>query len=179
MNIKQKICLSLGLIIIIAVLLFGLLVQPLLREIKSTSASLGEKKEKLNILEKADQKYLEQLEIDYEETKKDLSLVESAFLISDQAVDFIVELETFASLTFNTLEIKSVNYPVFSLHTIGSFSNLMKYLAWLENGRYFVNIDSINIRRIGTREAPIKEASIGDIETILEITLPTNTYEEN
>lgn len=179
MNIKQKICLTSGLAIIIAILLFAFFVQPLLREIKSTSLSLEEKKEKLNILEKADQKYLEQLEIDYEEIKKDISLIESAFLDADRAVDFIVELETFASLTFNALEIRKVDYPIFSLRTAGGFSGLMKYLAWLENGRYFVSVDSINIRRISTREVPTKEVSAGDVETILEINLPVKAYEEN
>ena len=89
----------------------------------------------------------------------------------DQVVDFIVELETFASSSSNRLEIKKVDYSAFSLQLIGSFPNLMRYLGWLENSKYFININSIQIGRVGERILPFEGEPIlsGSVRTILEI----------
>lgn len=175
MNIKQKICLASGLIVIIVILLIGFFVRPLLKEIKSTSLSIEDKEEKLAILKQSDQSYLEQLEVDYEDVKEEISLIESGFLINERVVDFIVELENFASSTSNILEIRKADYPFFSLRLKGSFSNLMRYLGWLENGYYFVNIDSVKISRVIQRETPLSEPGEGfsvEVEAILEISIP-------
>jgi hypothetical protein len=153
LSIKQKIFLVSGLLIIIIILLIGLVVKPLLGEIEETSFLVEESQEKLLLLKDADHRHLEQLEVEYEEIRNDISLVNSSFLEIDQVVDFIVGLETFASLSANKLEIKDVNYPIFSLQLISGFSNLMKYLG------------------LGERTPPPGEEAvlIGNIRSILEI----------
>jgi hypothetical protein len=169
MNTNQKIFLISGLIMMFVVLLIGLIIDPMVKEIKEISFSVKEKNGELIALKGADQDYLEQLEVDYEKTKQDISLVKLSFLDPDKAVDLIVELESFASLSFNELEIKDVRYPAFTLRLTGAFSNLMKYVGWLENSRYFVNINSIKMKRIKEGET---------VETFLQISLPNESYEE-
>lgn len=172
MNIKQKIYLSSGLAIIIAVLLLGSVVKPLILEIKTTSSLVKERNEKLVILQRTDQEYLKQLEQDYNNIKQDISLVKSGFLNTDQVVDFFMVLENIASSTSNKLEIQVVDFPFFNLYLLGNFSNLMKFLGWLENSKYFVDVDSIQIRQFAEKSLSLEEAetiSVGDIKTILKI----------
>lgn len=171
LNIKQKTCLASGLLIIVIVLLVSLIVNPLLKEIKETSSLVKTNQEKLLLLKGADHKYLEQLKKEYEEIKNDILLVNSSFLEINQVVDFIMELEDFASTSSNRLEIKKVDYPAFNFQLIGSFSNLMRYLGWLENSKYFINIKSIQIGRVGERIFLFEGEPVlsGSVRSILEV----------
>lgn len=171
LNIKQKIYLSSGLIVVIVAILIGFVIRPLLVEIKTTSSSVKESRGKLFVLQEADQAYLERLELDCREVKDDISLVSSRFLDMDQVVDFIVGLEKFASATSNKLEIKRAEYPEFTLYLSGSFSNLMKYIGWIENSDYFANIQLLQIRRVDEQRFLSGEESalIGSVRSTIEV----------
>ena len=167
MNIKQKIFLISGLILIIIILLFWGIVKPLVSEIKTTSSLVQQRNEELFALEKTDQNYLKQLESDYKIIEEDISLIKSGFLDINKAVGFFIELENIASATSNNLEIKTEEFPAFTLNLSGDFPNLMKFLGWLENGDYLIDIDSIQIRRFTIKE--LEKLLSGNIRTNLKI----------
>jgi hypothetical protein len=172
MNIKQKICLVSGLILVIVVFLFWGPVKFLILEIRTTSALVQGRNEKLLILEETDQVYLRKLESEYGDIKEDISLVESSFLEADEVVDFFIELENIGFSTFNQLEIDAGNFPLFTLHLVGAFPSLMKFLGWLENGTYFVDVDSVQIRPFSERSRSLEEEEMippRDIKSILKI----------
>lgn len=168
MSTKQKLYLSLGLILIIAVLLLWGIVKPLVLEIKNTSTSVKEENEKLFILTGTDQTYLKQLEEDYKEVKDNIALIKSGLISSDQAVDFFMALEGIAFSTSNDLEIEAKDFPVLTLYLVGNFSNFMKFLGWLENGEYFVDVDSIWVRE-DSRSLSLEETEIVLVNSILKL----------
>lgn len=167
MNIKQKFFLFSGLILVIIILLFWGIVKSLIVELKTTSALVKERNEELFALEKTDQNYLKQLEKDYKDIKENISSIESGFLDIDKAVDFFIKLENTAAATSNNLEIKTEEFPIFILTLSGSFPNLMKFLGWIENGDYFIDTNSIQIRHLITKE--LEELPSANIKTILDI----------
>lgn len=172
MTIKQKICLLSGLVLIIAVLLFWGIVRPLLAEVKTTSASVRERNEKLSVLQKTDQNYLKELETEYNDVKEKISLMKAGFLEIDKVVDFFVKLESIATNTSNQIEIEPKEFPVFNLDLTGSFPNLIKFLGWLENDNYFLDVEAIKIKRFSQRDLTPeqqKTISIGDVNTVLRI----------
>lgn len=177
MNIRQKIYLATGLALIIVILLFWGVVKPLLLEIQITSTSVKERNEKLLILTRTNQDYLKQLESDYNDIKEDISLIKSGFLDVDKVVDFFIYLENIAFNTSNELEIEAKDFPVFTLYLLGDFPNLMKFLGWLENSKYFVDLDLIQIKRFAEKGLSLEEeaVSIGNIKTTLKI----KTYIKN
>ena len=161
---------------ILIILAMGFLIKPLIGEIKATSSIVSEENGKLNALKDIDKNYLAGLESDYTSAKDNL-LVFKINLSEKQMIDFIVELERVADNSLNNLEIKSAEFPDFTLSLTGSFPNLMKFLGWLENSPHLINIESINIRRLSEKDLSFKETvlfSPGDVRTILEIKLPIN-----
>ncbi|MFZ5559198.1 MAG: hypothetical protein ACOZAL_00130 [Patescibacteria group bacterium] len=172
MNIKQKIFLTSGIICIIIIFLFWSGVKTLVLEIKKASALAKESQQRLLSLEKTDQNYLKQLETDYKEISNNLTLLKSGLIDSNQAVSFFMALEEAASSTSNKIEIKAEDFPSLNIELIGSFPNLMRFLGWLENGKYFLEIDSIQTRAIGEREI-IEGFSPGDVKTTLKLKIYT------
>jgi len=173
MNTNQKIYLTAGLAIIIVILLIWGIIRPLVLEIKITSNSVKERNEKLIVLRKTDQEYLRKLESEYNNIRQDISLVGSGFLNTDQIVDFFVDLENMALVTFNKLEIEAGELPSFTLFLLGSFPNLMKFLGWLENTKYFLDVDSVDIKGFSEEKSSLEKEplSVGDISTVLKIKL--------
>ena len=171
MNINQKIYLFSGSTLIIIILLIWGVVKPLILEIQDVSALVKERNEKLVVLQKTDQEYLKQLESDYLDVEKNISLIKSGFLDTDHAVDFFIELENIASSTSNELEIEASEFPLFTLYLLGDFPNLMKFLGWLENIKYFLDIDSVKTTQFTERDLFSKEAEVpaGKIKTVLKI----------
>jgi len=172
MTINQKISLSGGLILVVlAAIVFGL-VRPLFFELKQTSLLVGAQKEKLLGIAKIEEKYLKELEQDYNKIKSDVLLLEKGFVDEKKAVEFFIELENTASQTSNKLEIKTEKFPEFTLSLTGEFSNLMKFIGWLENGKYFVDLDSIQVKRVSNKDLSFGEGeniSASDIKTTLKI----------
>jgi len=151
MSIKQKIYLLVGLMALIVVALIVGVVKPLFSDIKKTAASAEESRDKLISFEMIDKNYLQQIEEDYNDISGNLELVKTQLIDKSEAVRFFEALESIASSTGNGLEINASDFPSLTLSLVGSFSNFMKFLGWLENGDYFINVNSINITRASER----------------------------
>lgn len=152
MNIKQKIYLTSGLFVIVIVFIFLGLVKPLIKEIEKASVSARDNRDRLLILERTDKDYLKQIEVDYEDVNTNLAVVKSGLIDKDQAVSFFMALEDAAFLSSNKIEIKATEFPTLTLDIGGTFPNLMRFVGWLENGKYFLDIDSMEIRQMTERD---------------------------
>ena len=172
MNIKQKIYLISGLFLVAIIILMLGVVKPLALEIKKASASAKESREKLLLLEKTDQNYLRQVELDYKEINDNLFSAKSGLIDGAQAVNFFMALEEVAYSVSNRLEIKATEFPSITLNLMGSFPNLMRFSGWLESGKYFLDVDSIQIKRISEGET-IEGFSAGDVKSTIKIKLYT------
>lgn len=172
MEIKQKIYLFSGLVLVILILLTGVVIKPLISETKTTSVLAEERHGKLLALQKTDQEYLKQLERNYNKITEDISLIKSGFLEVDKAVDFFVDLEDMASISSNDLKIEARDFPSFDIYLLGDFPAFMRFLGLLENSKYFFDVESIQIKRFDGKDIPtdqIGKISVGDIKTVLKI----------
>jgi len=172
MNIKQKTYLISALFMVLIIILALGVIKPLMLEIEKASATAEESREKLLLLEKTDQDYLKQVESDYKEINDNLGLIKSGLIDSEEAVDFFMALEEIASSVSDKIEIKATEFPVITVNLMGSFPNLMRFLGWLESGKYFLDIDSIQVRRISEGET-IEGLSAGDVKSTIKIKLYT------
>lgn len=172
MTIKQKIYLIVGLMTLIVVaLVFGAL-RPLFLEIKKTAVETADSKNKLTSFEIIDKGYLAQVETDYRDINSNLELVKTKLIDKSEAVKFFEALESVASSTNNQLEINAADFPVLTLGLVGSYSDFMKLLGWLENGDYFINVDVINIAKVSERETP-EIIQSGKVKSTLRINVFT------
>ena len=158
-------------ILIIVALIVGV-VRPLFSDIKKTAAFAEESKDRMISLETIDENYLEQVETDYQDISVNLDLVRNGLVDKSKAVKFFEALESIASSTNNELEINASEFPTLTLNLVGSFPDFMKFLGWLENGYYFIKVDSINVNRVGEREGT-ESVAAGEIKTNLKITVYT------
>lgn len=158
MDCRQKIYLTLiaSAIIIIALLLF--LVIPLVHNIKSLSGNLIEKKNTVESFKEKSDKYLKHLKNEYANLEPEISKINSSFIDPEKAVDFILAVERIANLTNNYQEIREISSSKekdvlsFQISLWGSFPNLIKFLAQLENMDYFVDSSSFQITKIEENE---------------------------
>lgn len=173
MNAKQKLFLIAGIFILLIIFLFFGAVRPMIYEIKKASASVKENREKLLLLENTDQEYLKQVEADYRDISNNLNIVQSGLINKEQAVNFFIFLEQTASATFNKLKINAVGFPDLNLDLEGSFPDLMKFVGLLENGKYFIDVDSIDIRETAIKETLEGGPSSENIKASMKIKVYT------
>ena len=181
MDCKKKIYLTLiiSAIVITALLLF--LVVPLVNKIKSSSREiLKTKSAALSYKERSD-KYLKDIKDEYTGVEPKILKINNAFVNPEKAIDFIVAIEKVAALTNNYQEIREVTSPkkeegvlYFQISLWGSFPNLIKFLARLENMEYFIDAKSLQITRIEEKELvglTDKEITVsaGDVKSIINI----------
>lgn len=168
MKIKQKIYLSIGLFLVIIIGLVFLVIKPIIGKINSKGIQIREQKILAQILQQ-EQINLQQLKNDFQNLEPKIPLLNQALLAPEKTLDFIKYLEEAAQKTSIQEDVvimpaKEKN-PAFRVNLQGSFANLIKFLAYLENGPYLVVIDSININK------PEKEK---EIKTALEFRVYTN-----
>ncbi|OGZ33093.1 MAG: hypothetical protein A2V69_02780 [Candidatus Portnoybacteria bacterium RBG_13_40_8] len=172
MNTKQKISIISGLILLALTLIIFFAVRPIFLEIQKVSSMISQSRDKLLLIEKTDQDYFKQIESDYEEITSNIAIIKSGLIDENQAVGFFMDLEKTASLTFNKLEINASNFPVLDLALIGSFPDLMRFLGWLEKGKYFLDVESLDIKQTSERETLLGFSS-GDVRTSLKVKVYT------
>jgi len=172
MNPKQKIYIISGSILVLIALVVFRVIKPMIFEIGKISAMVSQSQDRLLLIESTDQTYFQQIESDYRQITDDLAIVKSGLIDNEQAVEFFMDLERIASLTYNNLEIDATNFPVLELTLIGNFPDLMKFLGWLEKGKYFLDVESFDSRQIGEREF-LSGFSPGQVKTIVKIKVYT------
>lgn len=173
MNIKQKICLAVGLILIVLTLLVGIIVKSLVSEIKQSSDVVKKSNEELLTLQVTSRDYLNELESDYNEIKKDVDLIGRGFLTEEEIVGFFIEMENIASSTQNELEIEPGEFPVFTLYLLGDFADSMRFMGLLESSNYFININSVSsaiFNATSSLSGEEKQEAKGKVKTVLNIT---------
>jgi hypothetical protein len=168
MSVKQKIYLIFACIALVFILLTLFVVKPLFLEIKKTAAFVLESREKLISLETMDKRYVEGVEKDYEDINAELAGIKEQLIDKNEAVKFFEALESVASATSNEIEISASEFPSLTLSLFGTFPNFMKFLGWLENGEYFINVNLLNISRASAREG-LETIPEGMIKTTLKI----------
>jgi hypothetical protein len=126
-------------------------------KIMSSSNLLAEKKGEIE----ATQKSWEQItrsQKDLQLIKPELAKIDEAFVPKNQPIEFINQLENLAQKTSNLFEIdlltlggdpkKPENAIAFQIRLTGTFPNLMHFLRYLENMKYFAQVQSMNISRV-------------------------------
>lgn len=157
----KKIYFFIGLFILLAALMAGLAIFPLIKMIKTESWELAHQKQLTNSFFE-NWEGLEKTKNDYEKINNELNSV-TALLPSERIIDFIQTAENFALLTQNQQTIAilksgasteakktpSANGGVlnFQITLNGSFPNLIKFLACLENAPYYNDVSFLQISR--------------------------------
>jgi hypothetical protein len=147
MNTGQKIYLLVGSMVLIVVAMIVGVVKPLFLDIKKTAVSAEESRDKLLSFETIDKNYLQQIEIETASFSDNLELVKSQLIDKAEAVKFFEAMELIASSTGNEIEINASDFPTLTLNLKGTFSNFMKFLGLLENGNFFINVNSIGLTK--------------------------------
>ncbi len=171
MSIGQKTYLVLAIGALILVILAVFVFKPLFLEIKTVSALALESREKFLSLEMMDKGYVGRVEREYEEINNRIGeIIKSAFVNKEKAVEFFEALESLASTTGSQIEMNVSDFPIITVNLKGSFPSLMKFLGWLENGPYFISVNSINISRASARGGE-EETISGKIRSTIKITV--------
>ena len=177
MNIKNKINLSLIFFLILAIFLLAFLIYPLLEDIKNNSKEMiSQKKEVLSLENKI--KDIEEFRKSYAKIKPNLEQIETLFTNSEAPIDFISFLEKTSQDCQVSIKIapaaitKEGEAPwpslSFSITSLGSFPNFLRFLEKLESGPYLTEIQNLSIKRLLDPELKSKEGfenlSVGDIQ---------------
>lgn len=172
--IKQKLFLNSFIIAAIVAVLLLFAISPMKNKIVDQSGALEKKRSLLYSLEQR-QEHFEKLKTKYQEIEPNLNLLYKNFLKNDEFVDFIVQLENNASQTNNKQEIKLINKEQqtdLQISLGGSFPNLIRFLAQLENSIPLITVESFQITRVSKKTLGVTgdlEFSPGDVKSILNI----------
>ena len=176
MNIKNKINLSLIFFLILAIFLIAFLIYPLLEDIKDYSKEIISQKKEIKVLENKIRD-TEEFRKNYAEIKPNLEKIETLFTNSEAPIDFISFLEKTSQACHLTIKIvpsaitKKTEEPwpslSFSITSLGSFPNFLRFLEKLESGPFLTEIQNLSIKRLLETELKLKEfenLSLGDIQ---------------
>lgn len=180
MNTKRKIYLTLIVSLLVIIGLWLFLIQPLVDEVKLLSTEFEQKNNLLASYKDKGEKYLNKLRDDYNLFESRIFEINNSFIDSEKVIDSILAVEQAAVSTSNYQEIKEISSPgednalSFQISLWGSFPNLVKFLARIENLNYFIDSDSLQITRIGERDLRSWadkgiNISDGDVKSTLEI----------
>lgn len=180
MNTQRKIYLTLVILAVIIIVLLFFLIRPLVARVKTLSTDFIEKNNSLVSFEERGTGYLARLRGEYFDIEPQIPEINRYFLEPDKIIDFILAVEEIATLSSNYQEIKAAggskkeDILSFQISLWGSFPNLIKFLARLENMKYFVDIHSLQIAKVGERDRGGLEekgamVSAGDVKSTINI----------
>jgi len=158
MNTKRKIYLTLGIFGILFIVLVALAIHPLFKGIKKNSDDFISAKGEILSLE-AEIENIKKIKDQYQNHQQDLEKITSLFISPDVPLNFLNYLRQLASdsgvLKFS---ISSVPAPktggeiwsplYYQLSISSSFLNFSKFLEKLENCRYLIEIENLEIKRL-------------------------------
>jgi len=185
LTIIQKISLAaIGFLALLGLIIY-LIAVPLVSQIKNDGFELSEKKQNVELLYQ-DWRILEDSRKEYLKIQSELNSL-PAILPSGEALKFIMMVESIAQSTDNRQEVSAVSNagakkensaPLdFQITVHGNFSNLIKFLAYLENAPYYNEINSLQIKSLSAKDLQgLKEGEgmglkTGDIAVTLKISV--------
>ncbi|OGZ35314.1 MAG: hypothetical protein A3A94_02470 [Candidatus Portnoybacteria bacterium RIFCSPLOWO2_01_FULL_43_11] len=176
LNLKRPPLFFLVGIIILAIIVYFLIL-PLVNKIKTASQKYLSNQEALLKLEKRGM-IITSLRKSYQEKETDLAKIKEVFLAPEKTVGFISNLENIAVRTENKFEIQTAEPLVkkereefpslnFRISLEGSFNNLLKFIAHLENSPY------PPYRLISLEDLTIKKLKAGEVQSNFNIKIYT------
>jgi hypothetical protein len=181
---KQRIGLaSLGFFALLGLVIF-LVAAPLIRQIRNDGLELSAKKKGIELLYQ-DWRVLESSRKEYLKIEGELNSLPT-ILPPGEALKFIMLIENIAQSTNNQQEVSVISsntkekndQPIdFQITLRGDFSNLIKFIAYLENAPYYNEINSVQIKGLSDKDIQsIKEGertdlAAGDITSTLKISV--------
>ncbi len=169
----QKINLTASGFLALLGLIIYIIAAPLVNQIKNDGLELSAKKQNIDLLYQ-DWRVLENSRKEYIEIENELNSL-PAILPTGEALNFIMLIENIAQSTNNQQEVSVVNnagnkteasQPLdFQITLRGSFPNLIKFLAYLENAPYYNEINSVQIKGLSAKDfQSIKEGDRAGLE---------------
>jgi hypothetical protein len=150
-------------------------------KIINSSAQLAEKKSVMD----ATQKNWGEISLsqkDLQAIKPQLEKIDGSFISNNQPIEFINLLETLAQRTNSLFEInlmslgadsnKKENSILFQISLTGTFGNLMHFLNYLENMKYLVQIQSVDVSQVAggvARTNEGQEIPAGSVYSIINL----------
>ena len=182
---KQRIGLTtLSFFVLLGLVIF-LVVAPLVKQIRDDGLELSAKKKGIELLYQ-DWRVLESSRKEYLAIEGELNSLPT-ILPPGEALKFIMLTENIAQSTNNQQEVSVISgndtkgkdgQPIdFQITLRGNFSNLIKFIAYLENAPYYNEINSIQIKGLSDKDVQsIKEEEraglvAGDITSTLKISV--------
>jgi Tfp pilus assembly protein PilO len=179
MNIKKKFYVTLSVFVVIFAAVVFILFPYLLSKIQDSSQKLAKSKEEFAALQKKEQNIAD-LEKKYQQVKPGIDEIDASFISRDATPALIVSLENLARQTNNQYELRQIaeyndaiqnnglNSINFQISLIGSFPNMLEFVAYLENMPYLNEIDIFQIQRMGSDRSD-QGIGKGEIGTNLNI----------
>jgi hypothetical protein len=135
-------------------------------KIISSSAQLAEKKAVMEATQK-NWGEISRSQKELQAIKPHLEKIDGAFVSNNQPIEFINLLENLAQRTSNLFEINLMNLGAdskkkedsisFQIRLAGTFGNLMHFLNYLENMKYFVQVQSLDVSQVAAGASRINE----------------------
>lgn len=160
MTASKKITITLIIICLLAVLIIIFIIVPLFKSIESSSKEIIVQKQKAALLE-SEGLNLKENEALEEVSQQFLQEIRKLFIDSEVPLEFVNFLENTSQecqLSIDILpnfqtkkEVSSWSYSVFQLVSTGSFPDFLRFLEKLENSPYLIDIQDINISRLGSQ----------------------------
>jgi Tfp pilus assembly protein PilO len=166
MTTKNKINLTLLVILAISVLLFVFLIKPIYINIQDNVQELISQREQLGALEDKI-KNIEEFKKNYAQIEQNLDKGEDFFVNSEAPVNFINFLEKAGSDSQITIEIEPYSAVLqlgdewlsnrFQIASLGNPSQILKFIEKIESGPYLVEVVDLTITSLGERDLKSKE----------------------
>ena len=181
MSPKNKINLSLVIILLAGILLFVFLILPIYKNIKGGVQELIVQKQKLMSLEEKTRN-VEDFKKNHSEIEQQLGKAEDLFINSEAPVEFISFLQQMAQNYHLLIEIGPSEpfetktepwlYINFHITIHSSFPNFLRFLEKLESSPYLIETKSLSLERLTERDLTaekLAEFSLGDVKAGLLI----------
>ncbi|PIP17040.1 MAG: hypothetical protein COX44_02125 [Candidatus Portnoybacteria bacterium CG23_combo_of_CG06-09_8_20_14_all_37_13] len=176
MKIKQKIHLTIFIIVIVIFSLGWFGFRPLLNQVRQISKVVEQQQViiKNPNLQKQYQAQITQLKTEYQAIEPKLPLLRQSLLEREKAVEFIKILEQAARI--NTLEQEIQALPEekdglnFRLSLRGTFPNFLRFLEFIENSQYLLQVSNIKIKSLRDKEKQLTDQSQSNVEIKVYIT---------
>jgi Tfp pilus assembly protein PilO len=154
LNTTQNIFIVLAIFFISILLIIYLLIFPSINNIKNLRISIvNQKIDEATRISK--EKNMDRLNEKLKKIEPELEQVKNIFLVRDRELEFITALEGIADkdnisqkINLNTdtaTNLQQIKKIPITITITGTFQNFIKYLNDLENLRYYININTVNL----------------------------------